>query len=87
MSLVRWSYLTVDTSGDYNDLQQAYAAGFVEGNLTAKYITMMWNNVLADYCKTRTKKCVAVNNFLAKNSLWMVNKMQSFKSSIYWHQV
>ncbi|XP_071850229.1 putative phospholipase B-like 2 [Apostichopus japonicus] len=82
-----WSYLTVDTSGDYNDLQQAYAAGFVEGNLTAKYITMMWNNVLADYCKTRTKKCIAVNNFLAKNSLWMVNKMQSFKSSIYWHQV
>lgn len=81
-----WSYLTIDTSSDYSDLQQAFAAGFLEGNLTAKYIRMMWKNVLGDYCQKRSDKCAAVNNFLTKNSLWMVNSYSSFKSA-YWHQV
>lgn len=82
-----WSYLTIDTSDDYDDLVQAYAAGFLEGNLTASYIKMMWNNVMNDFCKTHSQKCEAINNFLTKNSLWTWNKIHSYKNNIYWHQV
>jgi hypothetical protein len=35
---IGWDQLTIETSGEYADADQSYAAGFLEGILTQKYI-------------------------------------------------
>jgi len=42
--------LDVTTSGSYPDYVQAYAAGVVEGHLTAEFIDMSWMNTVQGYC-------------------------------------
>ena len=46
-TVFRWGYLSVKTDSGYSDDDQSYAAGLVEGFLTAPLIKMHWTNTVA----------------------------------------
>uniref|UniRef100_A0A4Q8K3A3 Phospholipase B-like n=2 Tax=Liphistius sp. SGP-2016 TaxID=1905180 RepID=A0A4Q8K3A3_9ARAC len=86
--LTGWSYLEVSTNEKYPDSVQAYAAGLVEGVLTADLIKKNWNNQGKMYCKGETSYCQRLKNFLQINLDFInFNIAKSRKYVPYWHQV
>uniref|UniRef100_A0A2I9LPG8 Phospholipase B-like n=1 Tax=Centruroides hentzi TaxID=88313 RepID=A0A2I9LPG8_9SCOR len=82
-----WSLLEVHTNASYNDSFQAYAAGLVEGYLTADLISKHWNNLYENYCKNDQVFCKKLQNFLEINMNFMNKQIQRKRSHTYWHQV
>ncbi|KAF8794203.1 putative phospholipase B-like 2 like protein [Argiope bruennichi] len=83
-----WSYLEVKSNKLFPDPIQAYAAGLLEGYLTADLLRKHWSNVIADYCVNEEEYCQRLQEFLQQN-LDFINKNVQFKRQydIYWHHV
>ncbi|GFR04137.1 putative phospholipase B-like 2 [Trichonephila clavata] len=83
-----WSYLEVKSNELFPDPVQAYAAGLVEGFLTADLLKKHWSNTVADYCKGEEPYCQRLQDFLEQN-LDFINKNVEFKRKydVYWHHV
>ncbi|OWF46224.1 putative phospholipase B-like 2 [Mizuhopecten yessoensis] len=83
-----WSLLEVSTSESYSDDVQAYAAGLVEGYLTADFIKMQWYNTIEGYCdKPYTAYCTRLQAYLQQNLDWMNRMISKSKADPYWNQV
>ncbi|XP_038075350.1 putative phospholipase B-like 2 [Patiria miniata] len=82
-----WNYLTVSTSPEYNDTLQAYAAGLVEGFLTADYIYMEWFNTMASFCHYMTSDCLKIQAFLTENLEWMEQQVKANPNDPYFYQM
>lgn len=84
-----WSFLEVSTNEGYDDEVQAYAAGLVEGYLTADFIKMHWFNTVNGYCdQPYSAYCTRLQTYLQQNLDWM-NKMiqEPPHQDPYWSQV
>lgn len=64
-------YLWGDVTSQTNSSALAYAAGFVEGVVTAPYISMHWQNTYEGYCSKPSKYCSNLMAFLDNNTNWM----------------
>ncbi|KAF8778477.1 putative phospholipase B-like 2 like protein [Argiope bruennichi] len=86
--LTGWSYLQIKSNKSFPDPVQAYAAGLVEGFLTADLLEKHWYNVIADYCTNDEAFCHRLQDFLQKN-LDFINKNIEAKRNYdsYWHHV
>ncbi|EDV28552.1 expressed hypothetical protein [Trichoplax adhaerens] len=82
-----WTYLDVHTNPQDDDFITAYAAGYVEGILTAKYIYMHWKNTVGDYCKQKSIYCQKLKSFIMKNNQWMATQIKHRPHSIYWYHI
>ncbi|XP_067135392.1 putative phospholipase B-like 2 [Centruroides vittatus] len=82
-----WSYLEVHTNPSYSDSFQAYAAGLVEGYLTADLISKHWNNLYVHYCKNEKEYCDKLKRFLETNMDFMNKNIQKNKTDSYWKHV
>ncbi|KAG8181373.1 hypothetical protein JTE90_008842 [Oedothorax gibbosus] len=86
--LTGWSYLEIKSKASFPDSVQAYAAGLVEGYLTADLIRKHWNNIAADYCKGEEAYCKRLKSFLQKNLDFISQNVKTKRScDIYWHHV
>jgi len=74
--------LAVVTNGSFNDASQAYAAGYVEGFVTADRILQGVRNMGTNYTLTG-----AVAEWLSNNSLWMASQIAANPQDVYWQQV
>ncbi|GBM34367.1 Putative phospholipase B-like 2, partial [Araneus ventricosus] len=83
-----WSYLEVKSNELYPDPIQAYAAGLIEGHLTADLLKKHWSNVIMDYCVNEESYCQRLQAFLQEN-LDFINKNVQFKRQydVYWHHI
>ncbi|CAG0895996.1 unnamed protein product [Cyprideis torosa] len=90
-----WTNLEVRTRNipgkDGSPQDQAYAAGMVEGFLTAPIISNAWRNTMQNFCDEkdgRTKQvCSAINSFLLTNLAWMQRMISANPNDPYWHQM
>ncbi|XP_022780516.1 putative phospholipase B-like 2 isoform X1 [Stylophora pistillata] len=82
-----WEFFQVVTSGDYQDNQQAFVVGMLEGHMTSHLIDMHWQNTLADYCTEDPDFCFSLGQFLGENLSWMKFQIQNNPTDEYWHQV
>ncbi|XP_042895278.1 putative phospholipase B-like 2 [Parasteatoda tepidariorum] len=83
-----WSYLEVNTDVNYPDPVQAYAAGVVEGYLTAPVLKNHWTNMAADYCNGEEAYCDRLKSFLEDNLAFInINVETKRFRNEYWHQV
>ncbi|VVC38023.1 Phospholipase B-like [Cinara cedri] len=80
-----WSYLEIRTIELARDIDQAYAAGFLEGSLTADLIYSHWYNTVRGYCIDRPTICKNLTDFLTTNKNWISSKFNKY--SPYWFQV
>ncbi|XP_071946459.1 putative phospholipase B-like 2 [Antedon mediterranea] len=81
-----WSHLTVNTNPDYDDNVQAYAAGLVEGYITAGPIYMHWVNTMSSYCLEKTDYCNRLQTFINTNMEWLSDKIKNNPDDAYFHQ-
>jgi hypothetical protein len=72
---------------DIDEIQQAYAAGLVEGHLTKSLIDMHWQNTIGDYCHNQKDFCQRLMIFLKKNYDWMTKQITNHHNDTYWKQV
>lgn len=82
-----WSFLEVYTNKAFKDKDQAYAAGLVEGNLTADLITLHWRNMVDGYCNNRSSYCRRLHGFLDQNLDFMISHIAQRSDDPYWHQI
>ncbi|KAG8181375.1 hypothetical protein JTE90_008843 [Oedothorax gibbosus] len=83
-----WSYLEVKSDERFPDPVQAYAAGLVEGALTADLLKKHWSNIAADYCTGEEEFCEDLKKFLQKNLDFINDNIKAKRASdIYWHQI
>ncbi|XP_069136385.1 putative phospholipase B-like 2 [Argopecten irradians] len=83
-----WSFLNLTTSADYDNEDQAYAAGLVEGFMTADLIKMQWHNTIEGYCeKPYTAYCTRLQDYLQQNLDWMNMMISKSKYDPYWNMV
>lgn len=84
----RWDYLEILTSIKADDATQAYAAGLLEGYVTADLISMYWHNVFRNFCDDRADLCVKLEEYLGTNKNWVMSQVtEKNGSDTYWHQV
>jgi len=84
----RWDYLEIFTSIKEDDVMQAYAAGLLEGYVTADLINTHWYNVFQNFCDGRAYLCEKLNEFLWTNKNWVMSQVtEKNGSDAYWHQV
>ncbi|CAI6362403.1 unnamed protein product [Macrosiphum euphorbiae] len=82
-----WDYLEIFTSIKEDDVIQAYAAGLLEGYVTADLINTHWYNVFQNFCNGRPYLCEKLNKFLWTNKIGHVPSDRENGSDAYWHQV
>lgn len=82
-----WSFLEVSTSPKYDNDLQAYAAGWVEGQLTRDLMSMTWVNIGANECKDNPKTCEVLDNYVKKNTEWIQGMIAKHPDDPYWEQV
>jgi len=84
-----WDFLEVQTSADYPDRIQAYAAGLAEGNVTRELVVMHWLNTVSGYCQWQGQEmCDKLNQFVKTNDDWVAAQVeQHADEDPYWHQV
>ena len=76
------------TNEQYSDPVQAYAAGVVEGYLTADLLKKHWHNTVSDYCDGEAQYCYNLKKFLQTNLDFMNENIKFLRSyDVYWHQV
>ncbi|XP_025421443.1 putative phospholipase B-like 2 isoform X2 [Sipha flava] len=67
---------------------QAYAAGLLEGWITADLINSYWYNVFQTFCVGRSDLCVKLNEYMHSNREWIISQvMLKNGSDAYWYQV
>ncbi|VVC38022.1 Hypothetical protein CINCED_3A023616 [Cinara cedri] len=80
-----WGYLEIRTMLLTKDVDQAYAAGFLEGVLTADLIYSHWYNSMKGYCTDRPNICKNLTDFMNTNKYWILS--QFIKPDPFWYQV
>lgn len=84
----RWDYLEIQTSKIADSEAQAYAAGLLEGWVTANLIHLYWINTLKNYCNDRNDTCARLNDYVRKNKEWILSEVDKKNGSdSYWYQV
>lgn len=80
--------MEIETSKDYPDEVQAYAAGCLEGSLTWQLIYQHWFNTVRAACAPRSALCMKMRKYLRENSEKAVENAQLLKDEDpYWHLV
>lgn len=84
-----WYLLEVETNGDYNDENQSYAAGIVEGALTWSLIHTHLENTIRRKCQDEAleKQCLALKDYFEKSVNKWKNYAESASDDPYWHHV
>ncbi|XP_050533950.1 putative phospholipase B-like 2 [Daktulosphaira vitifoliae] len=83
-----WDYLEIQTSKTADSEAQAYAAGLLEGWVTANLIHLYWINTLKNYCDDRNDTCKRLNEYIQKNKEWVMSEVDKKNGSdSYWYQV
>jgi len=84
----RWAFLELHTNSSKTNEAQAYAAGYLEGSITADAIYMHWFNTLSDFCEGRTDLCADLNQYLAENIKFIKKKISLLcHNDEFWHHV
>ena len=60
--------MEIETSPDYDDHVQAYAAGLVEGSLTWQLIYHHWYNTVRAACPPKSTLCAKMRKHLRENT-------------------
>lgn len=81
LSLVGWNYLSIRTNENYENYDQAYAAGFLEGALTAKQIYIQIKIHYPDPAPP-----AKVQRFFDANAIWEEEEKKSGRNKEYWAQ-
>ncbi|XP_063974272.1 putative phospholipase B-like lamina ancestor [Diachasmimorpha longicaudata] len=63
-----WSFVEIETSPNYSDTVQAYAAGLLEGSLTWQLIHHHWHNTIEAPCVGREEVCDKIRKGLKENA-------------------
>ncbi|EZA56893.1 Putative phospholipase B-like lamina ancestor [Ooceraea biroi] len=63
-----WSIIEIETSSNYPDTVQAYAAGLLEGSLTWQLIHHHWQNTVNSVCEKWANECRKLMQFLRENN-------------------
>ena len=79
-------YISGQVTDQFNSSSLAYTAGFLEGAVTAPYISMHWQNTYAGYCNTSSKYCTKLKEFLDTNNNWLKEQIAKNRDSTYWFQ-
>ena len=83
-----WGVLRVKTSGNFHDMDQMYAAGFVEGALTAKRIYEHFHN-LNDFffSSTNATELIKVKDFFRMQEQWTRKMIDENREDGFWRQM
>ena len=83
-----WGELTIDTSPNHSDRDQYFAAGVLEGRLTAKHIYNQATNLAGiTFAKTNGTAPANVVSFMKAHDTWMRSEAASKNStSAFWRQ-
>ncbi|XP_015925352.1 putative phospholipase B-like 2 [Parasteatoda tepidariorum] len=85
---VGWSYLEIKSYEKYPDPIQAYAAGVVEGYLTADLLRKHFSNLVDGYCDGEEIYCQRLTSFLQENWDFIDSNVKvRRKYDVYWHQI
>lgn len=83
-----WSYLQVQSNPDVQDDIQAYAAGALEGYLTAHLMENQWQNMFEHYCDDQVLYCTKLIQFIHQNFEYSRRQEQKLRfQDPYWHMV
>uniref|UniRef100_A0A914UZU6 Phospholipase B-like n=1 Tax=Plectus sambesii TaxID=2011161 RepID=A0A914UZU6_9BILA len=82
-----WGFLEVETTGQGSLLEQAYAAGVAEGQVTRELIYANLLNTVDGYCDGAKEFCQRLGVFLEKNFLWMAAQIFTHPNDPYWQHV
>lgn len=84
-----WYLLEVETNGAYNDENQSYAAGIVEGALTWSLIHTHLENTIRRRCQDEAleKQCLTLKDYFEKSVNKWKNYAESANEDPYWHHV
>ncbi|OXU28719.1 hypothetical protein TSAR_012956 [Trichomalopsis sarcophagae] len=83
-----WSTLEIETSPDYPDDVQAYAAGLLEGSLTWQLIHHHWYNTVRAACAPRASLCRKMRRYLRENAANARENAALLRyEDPYWHMV
>jgi len=70
-----------------DDALQSYAAGLLEGFLTADSTDAYWGNIFDGFCAGRSALCAKLDGYLRTNSEWVMSQVaEKNGSDPYWHQ-
>lgn len=84
----RWDYLEIYTSIKEDCMMQAYAAGLLEGWVTADLIDNYWYNIFQSFCDGQKDLCKQLNEYLQINKNWVMSQVvEKNGTDAYWHQV
>ncbi|XP_075225596.1 phospholipase B-like protein D isoform X2 [Lycorma delicatula] len=82
-----FAYIEIKTNSNASDTEQAFHAGYLEGNVTSDLIYSQWYNTVNDFRTTMNKSVVEkVNTFLKNNSKWITQQFH-YTNDSYWHQI
>jgi hypothetical protein len=81
-----WGVFQVETNQKYPDNQQMYAAGYLEGYLTAHRIYEMYLSMY-DSAFGSSSPTDALYNFLSEQDAWTRDKIKTHANDPYWQQV
>lgn len=83
-----WSIIEIESSAEYPDTVQAYAAGLLEGSLTWQLIHHHWHNTIKTPCAERKSICDKIRNHLRENSEYNRERADILATDEpYWHMV
>ncbi|XP_058796938.1 putative phospholipase B-like lamina ancestor [Phymastichus coffea] len=83
-----WSTIEIETSSEYPDDVQAYAAGLLEGSLTWQLIYHHWHNTVRPVCVSRAALCYKMRQYLRQNAASAREKAALLRAEDpYWHMV
>jgi hypothetical protein len=77
-----WASLTLESNAQAADSLQAYAAGYVEGALTAPLINLNWQNM-----RSQTEKSDKTVAFIQDNVAWIRGQVTANPADPYWISV
>lgn len=90
LSTQGWDEVHVQTNGDFNNMQQTYAAGFLEGALTRQRMFQFWRSWSNRYSPDVQQKVdqfiVLQDNYLRRKSDG-VEEDSASTTDTYWHHV
>lgn len=81
VNAIGWNYLSIRTNEKYDNHDQAYAAGFLEGALTAKQIYIQIKIHYPDPAPP-----AKVQRFFDANAIWEAAEKKSGRNPEYWAQ-
>jgi len=83
-----WAHLEVETNPLASDVEQARAAGYFEGYITADLVYMAYQNTIVGRCDQKELVCEKIDKWLNESLVWMEEKAAYHgKTRPYWHHV